>query len=123
VTQPLAEAMNASCAPVGPEVDEFLRAGLAKAPSTLIAPPRVAASPVSMECRLTQLIRLQRADGQPVDSWLVLGEVVAVHISNALLRDGLYDTAAAQPVLRAGGQADYFGISAANRFQLFRPRS
>lgn len=122
-TRPLAEAMNDSCAPVAPEVDEFQRAGLAKAPSTLVVPPRVAASPVTMECRLTQIVRLQRADGQPVDSWLVLGEVVVVHIAKSLLRDGLYDTAAAQPVLRGGGAADYFELDPLTRFRLFRPSS
>lgn len=121
VTRPLAEAMNASCAPVGPEIDEFLLAGLSAAPCRLIAAPRVVESPVSFECRLTQLIQLQRQDGSTVDSWLVLGEVVAVHIDRSLLKDGIYDTAAAQPVLRAGGPADYYEISASNRFQMYRP--
>jgi hypothetical protein len=40
-----------------------------------------------------------------VDTWLVLGEVVAVHIDESLLEDGIYQTAKAQPILRAGGQA------------------
>ena len=62
-TLPLAEAMNASCAAVGPEVDEFALAGLTPAPSRLIVPPRVGESPVAFECRLTQLIRLKTAEG------------------------------------------------------------
>jgi flavin reductase (DIM6/NTAB) family NADH-FMN oxidoreductase RutF len=74
-----------------------------------------------MECRLTQLIQLQRADGGKVASWLVLGEVVGVHIDAALLNDGVYDTAAAQPILRGGGPADYFSIGPDQLFKMFRP--
>jgi flavin reductase (DIM6/NTAB) family NADH-FMN oxidoreductase RutF len=94
VTRPLAEAMNTSCANVPPEVNEFELAGLGQAPSKLVNVPRVAQSPVSFECKLTQVLRLQASSGQEVDSWLVLGEVVAVHIEKALLKDGVYDTAA-----------------------------
>lgn len=118
-TRPLAEAMNQSCAPVGPEVDEFALAGLTPLASTRVAPPRVAESPVTMECRRTQVLQLTGADGQAVPTWLVLGEVVAVHIDRALLTNGIYDTAAAQPVLRGGGAGDYFTLG--ERFQMFRP--
>ena len=120
-TRPLAEQMNQTCAMVPPEVDEFALAGLTPAPSRVIAVPRVAESPVSFECRVTQVIQLQGADGTKVETWLTLGEVVAVHISQRLLKDGVYDTAAAEPILRAGGPADYFGIDAAQRFKMRRP--
>lgn len=121
-TRPLAEQMNASCAAVPPEVNEFDLAGLTQAPSRLVAPPRVAESPVAFECRLTQSFRLQDADGAAVDTWMVLGEVVAVHIDRTLLKDGVYDTAAARPILRGGGPADYFEIAPELRFRMFRPR-
>lgn len=121
-TRPLAEPMNASCAAVPPEVSEFELAGLTPAPSRVIAAPRVAESPVSFECRVTQIVQLQGVDGVPVETWLTLGEVVAVHIDKVLLKDGVYDTASAQPILRAGGPADYFEITAAQRFRMFRPR-
>ena len=121
-TRPLAESMNRTSASVPPGVDEFVLAGLTPAPSRLIAAPRVAESPVSFECRVTQVIQLQGADGTKVDTWLTLGEVVAVHIDRALLKDGVYDTAAAQPILRGGGSADYFSIGAAQRFRMARPR-
>ena len=121
-TRPLAEAMNASCAAVPPEVDEFALAGLTPAPSRRIAAPRVAESPVSFECKLSQVLRLQGADGTPVDTWLVLGEVVGVHIARRLLKEGIYDTAAAEPILRAGGPADYFTITPEARFRMYRPR-
>ncbi|MBC7958163.1 MAG: flavin reductase family protein [Cytophagales bacterium] len=121
-TRPLAEAMNASCASVPPEVNEFELAGLTPAASRVISVPRVAESPVSFECRVTQIIQLQGADGTPVDSWLTLGEVVAVHIAKSLLKQGVYDTAAAQPILRGGGPADYFSIGPEQLFRMFRPR-
>lgn len=121
-TRALAEPMNASCAAVPPEVDEFTLAGLTPVASRRIAVPRVAESPVSFECKLTQVLRLQGADGTPVDTWLVLGEVVGVHIARRLLKDGIYDTAEAEPILRAGGPADYFTITPEARFRMYRPR-
>ena len=121
-TRPLAERMNASCAAVPPEVDEFELAGLTPVASRTIAVPRVAESPVSFECRLTQIVQLQGVDEAPVETWLVLGEVVGVHIARTLLKDGVYDTAAAEPILRAGGPADYFTVTPDNLFRMFRPR-
>jgi len=121
-TRPLAEAMNATCAAVPPEVDEFALAGLTPAASRLVAPPRVAESPVAFECKVTQIVQLQRTSGETVPTWLVLGEVVGVHIANAALRDGVYDTAAAGHILRAGGPADYFTVGPEQLFQMRRPR-
>ncbi len=121
-TRPLGAAMNQTSAGVAPDVDEFTLAGLAAAASRLVRAPRVAASPVSFECRLTQRLQLQGLDGARVNTWLILGEVVGVHIDPACLRDGLYDTAAPEPILRGGGPADYFAITAENRFQMLRPR-
>ncbi|MBB3762184.1 flavin reductase family protein [Xanthomonas arboricola] len=120
-TRPLAEAMNASAAMVPAEVDEFVLAELQMAPSRLIGAPRVAASPVSFECRLSQLLPLQSADGQAIETWLVLGEVVGVHLAHAALQDGIYDPAAVQTILRAGGAADYFEVQAQARFRMRRP--
>jgi flavin reductase (DIM6/NTAB) family NADH-FMN oxidoreductase RutF len=121
-TRPLAEAMNASCAAVGPEVDEFALAGLTPVPSRLVAAPRVAESPVAFECKVTQIIQLQQASGETVPTWLVLGEVVGVHIAAASLKDGIYDTAAAGHILRGGGPADYFSVGPEQLFQMHRPR-
>ncbi|NBS46054.1 MAG: flavin reductase family protein [Betaproteobacteria bacterium] len=122
VTRELAEAMNQSCAAVGPEVDEFALTGLTPVASRVIGAPRVAESPVSFECKLTQKLQLQAADGSPIDSWFVFGEVVGVHIDRRLLKDGVYDTAAAGHVLRGGGPADYFTIGPEQLFKMYRPR-
>ena len=121
-TRALAEAMNQSCASVGPEVSEFALAGLTPMASTVVVPPRVAESPVTFECKRTQILQLQGADGAQVDTWLVLGEVVAVHIDKSLLKDGVYDTAAAGHVLRGGGPADYFTVGPEQLFRMHRPR-
>ena len=118
-TRALAERMNQSCAAVPPEVDEFVLAGLTPVASREIAVPRVAESPVSFECRVSQIVQLQGAAGNTVETWLVRGEVVAVHIAQALLRDGVYDTAAAHPILRGGGAGDYFELG--ERFVMRRP--
>lgn len=123
VTRPLAEAMNETCAPVGPEVNEFELAGLTTAPSRVVDVPRVAESPVSFECRSTQIIQLEGLDKQKVPTWLVLGEVVGVHIADHLLKDGIYDTANAGHILRGGGPADYFSIGPEQLFKMWRPQS
>ena len=118
----LAEAMNATSAIVPPGVDEFDLASLTPATSRLIGVPRVQESPVSFECKLTQLAQLTDVAGQAIETWLVLGEVVAVYIEKSLLKDGVYDTGAAGHILRAGGPADYFTVGPAQRFQMRRPQ-
>ncbi len=120
-TRALAEPMNASAATVGPEVDEFALAGLTPVASRLVDVPRVGESPVAFECRMLQQIRLHTLEGKPVDTWLTLGQVVAVHIDRRLLRDGVYDTAAAVPILRAGGPAAYVEVRADAFFEMHRP--
>ncbi len=122
VTVPLAEAMNATSAMVPAAQDEFALAKLTAAPAKLLKAPRVAESPVSFECRLSQLIRLTDSQGVESDTWLTLGEVVAIHIRQDLIRDGVYDTAAAAPILRGGGAADYFRLHPDSKFQMWRPK-
>lgn len=120
-THDLADAMNQSCAAVPPEVSEFELAGLTPMASEKVRPPRVAESPVTFECRSTQIVQLQGIDGEKVPTWLVLGEVVAVHIAKALLKDGVYDTAGAGHILRGGGPADYFTVGPEQLFRMHRP--
>jgi flavin reductase (DIM6/NTAB) family NADH-FMN oxidoreductase RutF len=116
-TRPLAEAMNHSATDA--KVDEFDAAGLDTLPARLVAPHRVAASPVTFECRLTQLIRLETKEGRELDQWLVIGEAIGVHIDQAMLEDGVYQTARARPIMRGGGPADYFEVG--ELFQMRRP--
>ena len=122
-TRPLAEAMNMSCIGVAHGVNEFELAGLTPAPSRLVKPPRVAESPVAMECKLLQILRLKDLDGRELNTWMVFGQVVAVHIAKRLLPGGIYDTAAARPIVRAGGPGGYFEITADTGFDMRRPKN
>ena len=121
VTRPLAEAMNKTCAPVPPEINEFELAGLTPQASNIVQVPRVLESPVAFECRCTQIVQLQGHDQHKVNSWLVLGEVVGIHIDERSLKDGIYDTANAQHVMRGGGPADYFSVGPEQLFRMSRP--
>ncbi|UZE48867.1 flavin reductase family protein [Rhodopseudomonas sp. P2A-2r] len=120
-TMDLAKQMNATAAHVAPEVDEFALAGLTAVPSKIVSVPRVGESPVSFECKLTQIIRLKGADGRDLDGWMTLGEVVAVHIDKSLIKDGVYQTALARPIVRAGRRGDYFEIRQDAMFEMNRP--
>jgi flavin reductase (DIM6/NTAB) family NADH-FMN oxidoreductase RutF len=120
-TRDLAPRMNITSTTVEAEVNEFELAGLTQAPSRLIKPARVRESPVNLECRRSQVIQLTSAEGSPVRTWLVLGEVVAVHIARWLIEGGVYQTARAHPVLRSGGVGDYATISPETMFTMMRP--
>ena len=121
VTRDLGEAMNATAANVAADVDEFALAGLETLPSTMVKPPRVAASRAQFECKVTQIVRLETKEGRELDQWLVLGEAVAIHIDPAMLDDGVYQTARGEPILRGGGPADYFTITEESLFKMRRP--
>lgn len=120
-TKALAQQMNATSATVPHEVDEFALAGLTPVASRLVNVPRVGEARVAFECRLTQMVQLQGADGAKVEAWLTLGEVVAVHIDRTLIRDGVYQTAEAYPILRAGRMGDYAEIRPDAMFEMKRP--
>ncbi|MEV3903854.1 flavin reductase family protein [Mycobacterium sp. NPDC050551] len=120
-TRELAGAMNETSATLPPGDDEFVRGGLTPVASTMVAAPRVLESPVNFECRLTQLVQLQDTDGEEVETWLVLGQVVAVHIDRQWLVDGIYDTPGPRPILRAGGPANYSEIGPDGVFTMDRP--
>jgi flavin reductase (DIM6/NTAB) family NADH-FMN oxidoreductase RutF len=121
VSQSLAAAMNQTSAVVPSDVDEFALAGLTQAPCRIVAAPRVADAPAALECKVLQIIQLHDLDGQPLESYLTLGQVVGVHIRRAFLHDGRFDTAAAQPIARAGYRGDYFAMG--ELFEMLRPGS
>jgi flavin reductase (DIM6/NTAB) family NADH-FMN oxidoreductase RutF len=113
--------MNRSAASAAPGISEFELAGVTPVASTLVAAPRVAESPVSFECVVTQIVQLEDRQGDAVESWVVFGEVVGAHIARRLLVNGVYDTAAAHPILRAGGSDAYAEISPEIMFKMARP--
>ena len=120
-TKDLAHQMNATAAHVAHDVNEFGIAGLTAVPGKLVNVPRVAESPVAFECKLTEIIQLKGANGEKARAWLTLGEIVAVHIDKAMIRDGVYQTAWAKPIVRAGRSGDYFEIKPENMLEMVRP--
>ncbi|KUY75013.1 Asp/Glu/hydantoin racemase [Burkholderia cepacia] len=120
-TRELAERMNQTCAAVPYEVDEFELGGLTAVPSRLVDVPRVAESGVNFECKVTDVVRLRDHQGVETPASLVLGEVVAVHIRQDLLKDGIFDTFGAGIILRAGGPSAYAHVKPDSRFDLVRP--
>lgn len=101
-TWELREQMNATSAPLPRGVNEMQRAGLAAAPSRLVKPPRVATSPCALECKLARIVDLASFDGKPINSHLVIGQVIGVHIDDRFIVDGRLDTAAMKPIARCG---------------------
>lgn len=120
-TKALGESMNLTSAPAPADVDEFVVAGLTAVPGDVVAAPRVLESPVNFECRLSQCLQLKGADGTLTSAWMVFGEVVCVHIDKSLIRDGVYQTAAPHPILRAGRMGDYVEVRPDAMFEMQRP--
>jgi flavin reductase (DIM6/NTAB) family NADH-FMN oxidoreductase RutF len=114
-TWDLREKMNATSAHVAPEVDEFELAGLTKAPCRLIGVPRVAESPVALECRLFQVVPLPDDKGNAEDH-MVIGRVLGIHIDDRYIKDGRVDTAAMRPIARLG-YSEYATVTEAWRMR------
>jgi flavin reductase (DIM6/NTAB) family NADH-FMN oxidoreductase RutF len=100
-------------------VNEMIEAGLDPAPSRLVRPPRVAASPCALECKLLQIVDLRDLDGRTSQRFVVFGQVVGVYIDDRFIKDGRLDTAAMQPIARCGYN-DYAVVDKV--FPMVRPR-
>ena len=101
-THDLSQAMNLTSAPLPRGESEFTHAGLEMAPSTLVRPPRVAASPAALECKLLQVVRPVALSGDPTECYMAIGEVVGIHIDDRFVSGGRLDTAAMRPLARMG---------------------
>jgi flavin reductase (DIM6/NTAB) family NADH-FMN oxidoreductase RutF len=119
VSRDLAEKMNRTAVDAPRGVSEFGYADLIMTPSRLVAPPRVAAAPAALECRVTEILRPKALDGTPASAVVVAGEVVGVHIDDAFLKDGMFDIVKAGNVGRLG-YMDYASVS--EIFSMRRPR-
>lgn len=112
----LTEAMNATSAPAEPGVDELALAGLDILPSTYVAPPRIAGSPVALECRLRQSIAIG------ADRAILLGDVLATHVSDRAVVDRdrcRIDATALDLIARMHGRGMY--LRSTDLFTLPRP--
>ena len=119
-TEMLVDSMNLSSAPVLAEVDEFKLAKLETAPSLVVKPPRVAASPSALECRLWKTLALPRTDPSQTEHVLVIGHVVAIYIDEAYVKNGIVDTGAMRPLARMG-YMDYSVVRPDTVMTLNRP--
>ena len=120
-TWDLRHAMNETSATLPRGDNEFLHAGLEMASCNLVRPPRVARSPVAMECKVTSIQELKDIEGRGIDYWLVLGQVVGVHIDPAFIdEDGVLQLAEIKPIARCGYLADYAVVD--SLFQMERPK-
>jgi flavin reductase (DIM6/NTAB) family NADH-FMN oxidoreductase RutF len=117
-TWELRDAMNRTSAPLPHNVSEFEHAGLKPAPSQMVRPPRVAQSPVALECRAIETKALVDLGGRETGAIMVIGQVIAVYIDDSMIVDGRFDLARAKPIARCG-YADYTVVD--SLFSLSRP--
>jgi flavin reductase (DIM6/NTAB) family NADH-FMN oxidoreductase RutF len=115
-TEATLEVMHKSSAEYPPEVSEAEALGIGLAPSRFVKPPRIAASPIQMECRLDQAIVLGRGLNT-----LYIAEVIAFHLSQEVFDGRRVDSAKMRPVARLGGP--YYAALGEifNRPRLFQP--
>lgn len=100
-TWDLREAMNLTSASVPADVDELALAGLTPAPSRMVKPPRVAESPIHLECRVHDIVDLPCTEPGSRNT-MVIGRAVGIHIADWALKDGLVDIPKIKPVARLG---------------------
>jgi flavin reductase (DIM6/NTAB) family NADH-FMN oxidoreductase RutF len=94
--------VNRSSVPAPPEIDEFALLGIDSAKSHKVKPRRVAASPCAFECKWIETITLKGVSGKPTDWFLVLGEVLGVHIDESVVENGKVDVVKLQSLARCG---------------------
>ena len=116
-TWELREAVNLTSTPAPSHVDELELAGLTAIPSRLVAPPRVAESPVHLECRVVTSLELPTPDPEDPNT-VVFGEVVGIHIADDAIVDGLVDVGRLRPIGRLGYR-EYVHVR--DSFELTRP--
>lgn len=118
VSRSLLDQMTASSAAVPYGEDEFALAGLTAAQGRLVDAPYVGEAVAALECRVTKVLTLPDMEGNETDSHAVFGQVVGIHIAEAMIRDGRFDLAFAEPIMRLG-YMDYAGMGPV--FELRRP--
>ena len=94
--------MNQTGATLDETVSEPEVAGLAMAPSRVVKPPRVALSPIALECKYVQTVPLVGTNGNKTASAIVIGEVVNIHIDDSVIVDGMLDIRRMRPIARLG---------------------
>lgn len=116
VTYDLMEAMNLTSGEYDRTINEFHLAKLTPQPSQIVRPARVGESPVSFECKVQQILNFSSA---PNGTSLVIGEIVAIYLDDASLKDGRLDRNSLDLIGRMGG-IQY--TRTRDRFELARPK-
>lgn len=119
-TWALRDQMNLSSEALPRGQSEFAYAKLETAPCRLVKAPRVAASPAALECKVTQVLRVQDIDGKDTGGVVVYGQVVGMHVDERFMKKGRFDLAAAKPIARCGYD-EYTVIESV--FPMTRPKS
>ncbi|MCM2453774.1 flavin reductase family protein [Rhizobium sp. CG4] len=119
VSRDLVEKTNLSSRAVDYGVDEFQLAGLTSKMGRVVEAPFVGEAHAALECRVTQILQPVGLDGEAADSWMVFGQVVAIHIDDSIIRDGRLDMGLARPIGRMG-YMDYCD-GGSDVFELQRP--
>ena len=115
VVDDIAEAMNRTAAEFPADTNEFEIAGLTEALSAIVKAPRVAESPVNMECRLSQVINIGEGDHQ---HGLVIGEIVMMHIRDDIINGHRINHQILKPTGRLAGS---MYCHTADIFEMVRP--
>lgn len=115
----LAEAMNATSVDAPRGQSEFEYAGLTPVICEVIKAPRVKEAYACLECVAVEVRQLSGKDGEKANSYMVIGEIVGVHIDDNIVKDGLIDIAQSRPVSRLG-YMDFANIDTV--YQMFRPK-
>jgi len=117
VSEGIVEQMNLCSAEFPANVDEFAMSGLTPVPSDIVRAPRVAESPVSLECKLLQIVEIS---AQPMGGNIVIGEVVRFHVDDGIIDSSSYRIDAEK--LQAVGRMSGFDYARTrDRFSLVRP--
>jgi flavin reductase (DIM6/NTAB) family NADH-FMN oxidoreductase RutF len=102
VTEDIAEQMNETSTNFPAEIDEFKVVGLTPVSSHIVKPPRVAESPINMECRLHDIVYIGKEE--PGGGALVIGKIILFHIQDDLIKNGRINTERLRPIGRLAGQ-------------------
>jgi len=102
VTMPLLEKMNISSSSLPSDVSEFDFADIEMAQSKIVGAPRVAQTPAAFECKVVMFTEFTQLSGVPTDRYLIVGQIVGVHILDEYLVDGHFDMVKAQTLARCG---------------------
>jgi flavin reductase (DIM6/NTAB) family NADH-FMN oxidoreductase RutF len=116
VTNELREAMNITSGEYDATVNEIELAGLTPQASQIVRPPRIAQSPVSFECKLYRILDFS---AEPTGGSLVIGQIVALHVNDANLKEGKLDRNSLDLIGRMGG-LQYTRTT--ERFDMVRPK-